>query len=298
MTRTGQPVKLAKPIRLPFSVESMIQSLHRTLFAIACHPLGQRLAKASRIVPLGNWALRILPQRRTLPDSGVTYRIPFVDSVLLARSIFKDGEYACRQLDESLPAIETVVDLGCNVGYFFLYLEHLRRSRGCARNPLCGIAVDCNAQALDRARDHLRWNQLDGVYCTRGVAAGQREGSAAVFLASSTTSSTASPGLKPSSMVGVSVVEVPYVDVGRLWAERFPGRRVDLCKLDIEGSEVEFLAGNTEFMRRVDQLLLEWHKLQVTLDEVVDALSQSGDWQIEPLHEDSRFGVLWASRNS
>ena len=275
----------------------MIQSLYRTLFQIACHPVGQRMAKASRVVPLSNWALGVMPQRRTLPGSGVKYRIPFVDSFLLARSIFKDGEYACPQLDESLPAIETVVDLGCNVGYFILYLEHLRRSRGCGQNALRGIAIDCNAQVLNRAEDHLRRNQLDGIHCTRGVAAGRREGSASVFLASSTVSSTASPALKPSSMICVSVEEVPYVDVGRTWSERFPERRVNLCKLDIEGFEAEFLAGNTEFMRNVDRVLVEWHKLQVTFDEVADALRQSGDWRIEPLHEDSRFGVLWASRS-
>jgi len=94
----------------------------------------------------------------------------------------------------------------------------------------------------------------------------------------------------------VCVQEVARVDVGRLWDAQFPEGRVDLCKIDIEGFEVEFLEGNPAFMSKVDRILLEWHKPHVTLDRVKSAMAKNGHWALDVLHEDARFGVLWGSR--
>jgi FkbM family methyltransferase len=274
----------------------MLSRVYNALFAITCHPLGQRLVKTTRIVPLGNLLLRWFPVHRSLPGSDLTYRLPFVDSFLLARGVFFGDEYRCPQLEDEARHIQRIVDLGCNVGYFLLYVEHLRRRLGCGDRALAGLAIDCNRAALDHARAHFTQNGLSGMECVHGVAGGRKRGTATVYIAVSSISSTAEEVRRPVSSIGVSIRDTPFVDVESLWAERFGGQRVDLCKIDIEGSEVGFLQVNQEFMARVDRAVIEWHKPQVTLASLVEALQSSGNWVTQTLHEDSRFGVLWAAR--
>jgi hypothetical protein len=47
-------------------------------------------------------------------------------------------------------------------------------------------------------------------------------------------------------------------------------------KVDIEGSEMDFLKVEQQFLGLVDAILLEWHKWRVKLPEVEALLSASG----------------------
>jgi hypothetical protein len=51
--------------------------------------------------------------------------------------------------------------------------------------------------------------------------------------------------------------------------------RVDLLKIDIEGSEIEFLRAHGVFLERVDAVLIEWHLWGTMLPEATGILNAS-----------------------
>ena len=64
-----------------------------------------------------------------------------------------------------------------------------------------------------------------------------------------------------------------------------------MLKLDIEGSEMDFFRNETGFLRRVQTILIEWHKWRVTLAEVEAFLSEQGFVLEKILHEVDGMGT-------
>jgi len=273
--------------------------LAKTVFNIACHPYPQWLLKALRVVPAVNALLGIVAPTRTLPGSGMTYRLRFVDSWILSKSVFgqSEGEYYNKQFISDISNITAVVDLGCNVGFFCLWVEHLRRCAPAQSAELVGLAVDGNEAVLAEMKRNLELNGMRGIELFHGLAGGKKEGSADFIYAQSTISSSGVAERRPASMIGVTVRQVPFIDVAELWDERFGARRIDLLKIDIEGFEIDFIRANPDFMARVDRLFIEWHKPQIQVQDVRTVLGE-GAWTIEILSEDSRFGVAYAWRRN
>lgn len=199
------------------------------------------------------------------------YRIRYVDSWILAKGIFahQGGEYCSKRFIAGVDKVQTVVDLGCNVGVFCLRVEYLRRAAGVRDSGLVGIAVDGNEQVLAEMGRNLELNGISGIELIHGLAGGPKDGNTQFIYAQSTISSSSVAERRPSSMIGVRVKDVPFVDVGRIWERKAGPRRVDLLKIDIEGCEIDFIISNKEFMRRVDRLFIEWHKPAVHYDDVL-----------------------------
>lgn len=92
-------------------------------------------------------------------------------------------------------------------------------------------------------------------------------------------------------------ISVPVVDVGIVWVEHFPTEPVvDLLKIDIEGTEMDFLRGNPEFMARVAAVLIEWHKWICTFDQVAALLRDYGFSLRHVAHEDIHAGNAYFER--
>lgn len=273
--------------------------LERYLFELACRPFPQWVLKAMRVVPLTNAVLGVLAPQGRIGGSGMKYRIRFIDSWILAKGVFAHpgGEYCSERFIAGVDKVQTVVDLGCNVGFFCLWVEYLRRAAGVRDSGLVGIAVDGNEHVLAEMSRNLKLNDINGIELVHGLAGGRKDGNGEFVYAQSTISSSGVAERRPSSMIGVRVKEVPFVDVGQMWERKEGSRRVDLLKIDIEGFEIDFILSNQDFMRRVDRLFIEWHKPAVQYDDVVRALGQP-EWQMEILSEDSRFGVAYAWRRS
>src|SRR5207245_5812153 len=67
----------------------------------------------------------------------------------------------------------------------------------------------------------------------------------------------------------ISDVTVPAVSVSEQWSKHFANPIVDLMKIDIEGSELNFVSYEGVFIRkRVRRIVLEWHKWCVSLTEL------------------------------
>ena len=66
-------------------------------------------------------------------------------------------------------------------------------------------------------------------------------------------------------------MEVPYVDL----AHYTNGRKIDVLKLDIEGSEFEFCRSNADLLRSVGTLVAEVHHQAGSFEELAAMLTKA-----------------------
>ncbi len=242
--------------------------------------------RISRAPQLASRALARLPITRHLAGGRLRYRLRSLEAFLVAEEIFRSEVY--REAFAGRP-IRTVVDLGCNVGYFTLYAAH--RAGG---EPLRALAVDGNPAMVDETRWHVAVNHLDGVEVVHGVA-GFAEGvpSVTFHINASNVASSAHGTLNPNVPIkGDSrAEELPTVRVLDTWRRLHGERRIDLLKVDIEGSECDLFAHEPDLLAMTDRLVVEWHKWVTTIDEVDRALAPSGLVRCHVVGEDANAGV-------
>jgi FkbM family methyltransferase len=252
----------------------------------------RKAVKFLRLHLLVNWWLRHFPVVKTLPGTGIRYRARRVESLGLSVQIL--DENSLYSIPDVPGGIRTFADLGCNVGYFTLRLCQQMKS-----TQLKGLMVDANAEAIEDAQWHITTNHLSNVHALQGLV-GTREkgGQANFFVHTSNVCSTAAPpenSLKDANTW--TRVQVPCIGVEENWRKFFGDERCDLAKIDIEGSEMDFFRNETDFLRRVQTIIIEWHKWKVSLDEIKQFLSAQGFSLKSILHEDSEFGTAIFSRS-
>jgi hypothetical protein len=69
-----------------------------------------------------------------------------------------------------------------------------------------------------------------------------------------------------------------------------------VLKVDIEGSELEFLKTEQSFLRLADSVLVEWHKWRVSLQQVSDFLASQGFAYVETVEENDQMGTAFFRR--
>ena len=147
----------------------------------------------------------------------------------------------------------TVIDVGANAGQFArAAVETFPGARVVSFEPLPDIAADL--------RDHLRDVERFEVH---ECALGRREGPLEFHPHRYSLSSSALPAVSGNGSAGApdaGTGELPPIDVTvrRLDDVVAPGvERPALMKLDVQGYELEVLAGATERLGEMDALLLE-----------------------------------------
>lgn len=131
-----------------------------------------------------------------------------------------------------------IVDLGGNVGYSVLWWA--------ARYPEASIRVyEPLPEHLEAIGSHVQLNHLGARVVVRPVAVGSQNGSA--ILKSAGARSALSP---EGAGVPVSIAD--------FFAEN-QNDRIDLLKIDIEGSEHTLLADERFSTLKVGLLVMEWH---------------------------------------
>ena len=237
------------------------------------HRWVHRVVAALSVYRIAGPVLNRLPIQRRIKPSGLVYRITSLDQFGIADELFAQKTYAAAL---NLPPINALVDLGCNAGWFALWLAAEQP------NPKrVGLLVDANQRMVREAQWHMARNGLEHHSVVFGAVGLPPDTSAAVFhvLPSASQSSL----LEHNSDVQLPVkgritdVTVPAVSVGREWRTHFGDTTVDLLKLDIEGNELDFIRYEGEFLsEKVRAILLEWHKWHVSLAEVDAAFHTLG----------------------
>ena len=181
-------------------------------------------------------------------------------------------------MDAAIRRGATVVDVGANIGYNTVYASRRAGPAGTV------IAVEPAADNVRVLRENIARNEIENVV-VHAVAAGRTRGLRDLFLRGDT--SAVNSLFRESVYAEVTGVErVTVVPLDEL-----VGGDVDLVKIDVEGAELEALAGMTRLLaNRAIQLIVEWHpRLQEAAAYAADELPR--------LLLDSGF-TLWAASHT
>jgi FkbM family methyltransferase len=186
----------------------------------------------------------------------------------LALSGSYEGNFAAYLARRIAPG-DTVVDVGANIGLFTVRLADLVGEGGRV------YAYECNAWALEYLADNVAMNWFDARVVTVAAAAGAADG-VVQFAA-------------PESMLMLGTtrldLDVGAAEIVEVPCERIDGRipdgvRVELVKIDVEGAEVDVVAGLAGLLdeERVGTIALElndrqgsrWDEMSTLLTELHD----------------------------
>lgn len=266
--------------------------MKKLILKLTSFPTIRKTVITLRIHILANWWLRIFPLVKTLPGTNIRYRARRLDSLCLSVLMFdRSALYSTSDLPVD---IHTFADLGCNVGYFTCWLCQQVRS-----NELKGIMIDANPSVIDDARWHVDANGWRDIHVLQGfVGNSLPNGKAEFFVNASTVFSTAVPPDQVEGNNSWKRVTVPSICVEQNWEEKFGDIPCDLLKLDIEGSELDFLRVEFTFLKRVRAIILEWHKWRVSLPEIEKFLMPHGFVLKKILSEEAGLGTAIFERSA
>lgn len=223
--------------------------------------LRRKLAGFHQIRQFDNW-VQVAANRIAFPNTGcIVYRLGDTEMIVDHLGGDENGLRACiassmyRELLDAIPdraSIGTLLDIGANAGGFPLlaYLMEI---------PLQRVAcVEMNPKVFGRLAFNLHQN-LDGVsLCLINGAIAAKRGTVELGLGRGST--------------GQSLLDSTLAEAGRRAAidlltfddivdRAFPGAgTVDLCKVDVEGSEYEvFFGTECKASNRVRYLIIEIH---------------------------------------
>jgi FkbM family methyltransferase len=217
--------------------------------------------------------LRRFPLQRRIEPGGVVYRITSLDQFSTEAELFNRESYAPGLIGRE---VGTFIDLGCNAGWFALWL---RARRPAARHQ--GLLVDAHPLMVAEATWHLRRNRLFDCSVVHG-AVGLPPGIVTTTFHVHPTSSASSVlpylPIKQNPVKGRIVdVTVPAISVADEWRNRFGDAYVDLIKIDIEGKEHDFAVHEAAFLRqRVRKMIVEYHRWCVSIDQLDSQLIDLG----------------------
>jgi FkbM family methyltransferase len=228
------------------------------------------------------------PIYRRLRPSGLIYRITSLDQFGIADEMFRQRTYQAVLAERP---IDTFIDVGCNAGWFALWLESELPDRERA-----GLLVDANQFIVAEAEWHLKKNRFERLQAVFGAVGLPPDSPSGVFhiLPSASQSSLLEyeAGKQLPVKGRIKDVTVPAISVRREWKARFGERRVDLLKIDIEGNELDLIQHEGAFMREtVRTILLEWHKWHTGIAELDSALAAIGFARRGTYHENEMTGV-------
>ena len=191
--------------------------------------------------------------------AGARVRVPGPLSIRL--SVVAGNIRVHRLMDAAIFPGATVVDVGANIGYNTVYAA--RRVGPTGRV----VAIEPAADNLAVLRDNLLANRIENVV-VQPVAAGRAHEVRDLFLRGEISAvNSLFPESVYAEVTGVEQVRVAPLDD---LVEVDP----DLVKIDVEGAELDVLAGMTRLLGRSSiRLIVEWHpRLQQAAGFARDAL--------------------------
>lgn len=245
-----------------------------------------------RVRQVVGFFLKIVPLVKTLPGSGVRYRRRYLETFFLADEFFTRNAYS-KVIDRQ--ATRTFADLGCNAGLFAALLAHETSKR-----DLKGLMIDANPEMVNESAWLLKENKLSGIQVLHGLVGASKAGTdkAEFFILPSNLGSSQFPVYEPGKPPkgDWTKVTVSNIDLERAWLKHVGDVRCNLLKVDIEGSEKHLFRNESDFMRRVDRVVVEWHKWIVSREEIESDLKAAGFQLAEVLQEEETSGIAWYRR--
>jgi FkbM family methyltransferase len=177
------------------------------------------------------------------PTRGGTLRMLLRRPGLIEDRLVADGVWEKHVRDAlafHLPERGLFVDVGANIGYHTLYLA-------CSRPAARVVAFEPNPLVRAQLEANVRSSGCGNVV-VRSCALGDRAGTASLFAQDERDYNRGRSSLQRNLDLGRAVAAVPVEC--RTLDELFPDERVDLIKLDTQGTELAVLAGAQQLIRR------------------------------------------------
>ena len=253
-------------------------------------PGARRIVHSSFVRRAAGRVLGRYPLRRTLAGSGVCYEIRDMENFYSAEELFRRELYRGAFRDP----ISTFIDLGANCGYFACYVAHRANGR-----QIKGMLVEANDLLIPVARRHVELNDLRDVTVIHGLIGrgDSREDHGELVLSDAHTSSSQSGEHPHAQWKGFSrKIKVPFVNVFQEWCSRFGPLKIDLLKIDIEGSEEIFLAETPSVLPLCEKVVVECHKWIVDRRKVFERLEKEGLFFQQTFEVDEWFETALFSR--
>lgn len=251
-------------------------------------PEFHKTIKALRLVELASKVLAVRPIKRRLPG-GTQYRVRYGESFLMADEIFHREVYR-DPFEGNQP--KTFIDLGSNVGYFTCYAaDRIGRDA-------IGLAVDANPKMAEETRWHVEHNGWARVKPMWAVVGFSTETAEAPFFLNPSNISGSATVLNPNipAKGKQTEISVPTIDLDRAWREHAGDLPVDVLKVDVEGFELKVLEGMPGLLKRVNRVVLEWHKWITPREPVDEVLARAGLRFVKVVTEDPHCGVAYYQR--
>jgi FkbM family methyltransferase len=253
--------------------------------------LAQGLARRLRAREWINGALARYPIQRRL-ESGVRYRVETFEALAVEREYFRNPVMG--EIFRADPPA-TFVDLGCNCGIFPCFLADAAGGRA----PR-GLCVDANLAQVRLAERNMALNGWNEVQVRHGLVGDKNDAHETEFFLHPTSLGSSQFDYRDSES-GLAPdwkrITVPTLRVEETWRQFFGETRCGCLKIDIEGSEMNFLRRESSFLGRVDAILLEWHIWGATREEVTEFLTGHGFAMKRVIEETPRHGVLFFGRS-
>jgi FkbM family methyltransferase len=213
-----------------------------------------------------------------------------LEAWLVEKEIFQEGIY---DGVFDLANIRTFADLGCNRGFFGVWLSAKTRS------DLKGILVEANPFLIPEIQALLKMNHFSKMQVLQGAAGGGMGGGEVEILIPPTDVGAGLKATTEKSLAGdkCEVARVPALRVGEVWRQRFPnGERCGILKIDIEGAEKRFFEDEGDFLSLVDRVVVEVHESMVSIQEIRELISKNGFVIKKENKEDSETALVFAER--
>ena len=170
------------------------------------------------------------------------------------------------------------LDIGANIGACSLAWYR--------RNPNTKIfAFEPHPETFARLKRNVDLNSLTGNIVAVHAAIGSGLGMIDIGM-SDTDSMAIVGGRKEYS----NIVEVPCLTIDHFLNENNVSE-IDICKIDVEGFEIEVLRGMSTSLSKVNKLVIEYHSLSIKKDLIENFLSS----QFNILKQDNTaIGLIYA----
>lgn len=235
-----------------------------------------------------DWFFRFFPRQGTF--GGYTYPVASLESWLVEKEIFRGGIY---DGFFDLSQVETFADLGCNRGFFSVWLAEK------SQRKLRGILVEANPFLISEIQALLNINHFSKMQVLHGAAGAGMGGGKVEILIPPTDVGAGLSDTTFDSLKGdrCERVHVPALAVGKIWIENFRlGERCDFLKVDIEGAELKFFEEEEEFLALVDRLVVEVHERSVPIEKIRDLIAKNGFAIKQENKADSETSLIFAAR--
>lgn len=179
-----------------------------------------------------------------------------------------------------------IVDLGANEGFYTLMAK--------AKSPKARIiSVEPNPYAFKLLKKNVKSNKLKGVSIIN-KAVSSKKGKIDFEVVKGRTAIGATKVYKKYRKLGLEKIKVDTISLDQL-LKNYKLERIDVLKIDVEGSEVEILKSSKNSFNKIKKIVVEYHGAQKTKSPVLKLLSENGFKKLMD-HDEKFYGEFYLKR--